>query len=63
MLKLNAICKRVRRNNGIVEALFTSPETSTEQEYHILVNVKWEQDQFEQGKIYPIEIGDPLDSA
>ena len=61
MLKLVARCRRVRRNNGIVEALFTAPETSTTQEYHVLVNVKWEQDQFEQGKLYQIDIADALD--
>ena len=61
MLKLVARCRRVRRNNGIVEALFTAPETSTTQEYHVLVNVRWEKDQFVEGKIYPIEIGETLD--
>ena len=56
LLQLKAQCKRIRRNNGIVEALFSSPDTSNGQEYHVLVNVKWEADQFEQGKTYSIEI-------
>jgi hypothetical protein len=58
-LLIKAECKRVRRNNGIVEALFTrypNSQNKQEQEHHILVNVKWEDGMFEQGKIYLIDI-------
>lgn len=39
-VKFQARCVRVRRNNGIVEALFTShPDITEQHEQHVLVNV------------------------
>lgn len=38
-VKFQARCVRVRKNNGIVEALFTSHPGITEQQEHALINV------------------------
>ena len=52
---LKATCKRVRPNNGIIEALFTSNAGGKEE--HVIVNVEREDPvQFERGKRYRITI-------
>ena len=56
---LKATCERIRRNNGVVEALFTShPNISdvTLQEDHVLINVKWRKGEFAKGKQYWVTI-------
>lgn len=55
-IKFQARCVRVRRNNGIVEALFTAhPGITGHQEQHVLVNLETDTLPTE-GKDYIVEI-------
>lgn len=50
-------CKRVRRNNGIREALFTRhPSNELSQEEHVLVNVLSDRGEPETGREYLVTI-------
>lgn len=44
------ICVRVRKNNGIIEALFTRDEDG--QEEIVLINVLADDNEYEEGKMY-----------
>jgi hypothetical protein len=60
---IKAQCKRIRRNNGIVEVLLTrypDADNKQSQEHHVLLNVPYNEGQFEQGEIYLIEISRSL---
>ena len=60
---LKAQCKRIRRNNGIVEVLLTRyPDAGNRQtqEHHVLLNVPYREGEFEQGEIYLVEISRSL---
>jgi hypothetical protein len=54
-----ATCQRVRRNNGVIDALFSSPEDPADphsQEWHVLINVVTHVSAYEQGRDYWITI-------
>lgn len=57
--RFKATCERVRRNNGVVEALFTlraDAGNPLSQESHTLVNVPAEYGEFTEGRDYWVQI-------
>lgn len=57
-LVFTALCKRVRKNNGIVEVLLTRQSDYADkasQESHVLLNAQIPEDQFVEGKQYWVE--------
>lgn len=55
--KIKAICQRVRRNNGIIEAFFTRHQSEAlSHEEHVLMNVLSDRGEPETGKEYWITV-------
>ena len=55
-IKFKGLCQRIRRNNGITEALFTSSPQSEFQEEHALVNVRADRGDISEGREYWITV-------
>lgn len=58
-IKFKARCERVRKNNGVLEILFTRRPPAGElgtQEWHVLMNIEAEQNQYEEGSFYWVSI-------
>lgn len=54
--QFKTVCKRIKRNNGIVQVLFTCESDGASQEDHILINVYSLIDKYKEGKKYKIVI-------
>lgn len=58
-MKITAICKRVRSNNGIVQVLFTMAAGMADhldQDEHVLINAKAGGEQYAEGETYLITV-------
>lgn len=61
MDQFKATCRRIRRNNGIVQILFSCQENGNKQEQHILLNLHSEVDKYKKDKLYKITIEEEKD--